>query len=397
MINNKKSLIYLGLSGFPYGMAGIQRQILISKAVVQENWNVIVICPKPVYDKNKQIAKVGHHEGIIYIYSSSPFRSGNFFVRNMGKFIRPINEFLTISKIKKKYNLSSGIVTNRNKFGASIWYYFLSKYFRFNLFINFVEIYKERKNTSLKNKVNDLLFNRFGLFFYTGYLPISNYIIEHSQISKKPFFYIPVIADLSEYATIEKTNVEKEYFMYCGTAAYFHSIEFILKAFKEIENLGLQLVLVSNGSQAEISNVQNLIKKLNLEEKVVLKHNVKKEDLYSMYRNAKGLLLPLFDEIQDKARFPHKLAEYLASGTIVLSNPIGEIVHFLQHNENVLFSPASDFKSFADNMKWVIEHPLESEKISQAGNKIGNKHFNYLNYSSKLTNFMLNPMKNSDL
>lgn len=385
--NLEKHAVFIGTSGFPFGLAAVQRQKLLAKALIYQGWRVTVICHRSVHLSDTKIPQVGHIEGMMYVYIYNPHKSDNFILRNLQKVFSPIFELIVLKKIQNKYGISSAIVFSRNFFIDSFQYFIFSKLLKFKLLLNLVEIYQGRKKTPLKRKVNDYLFNKLGLYFYDAYLPISRVIIEYFKSISRPYHYLPVIVNSDKFTDLEIRN--DKFFLYCGSAAYYNSIEFILKSYLLIKDRDYKLILVVNGSKSELDKIINSIYNKSLGEKVILKKNLSDKELYSLYKSAVGLLLPLSNSIQDKARFPHKLAEYLASGRIVLSNPIGEINYYLKDKENVLFSPSGEEKEFAKCMAWVLDNPQQSKIIGENGQKICLDHFDYRKLSYNFNQFLL--------
>lgn len=388
MMDNK-SVVFLGHSGFPFGMAAIQRQLLLSKALEFKGINVIILCRRSIHPETIKIKQVGHFEDIKFIYVHNPHREKKFVIRNFKKLVAPVSEYLLMRKLSKRYNLSYAIVSNRNLVLQIIQYYIYSKVFKFKVFLNYVEIYKGRKNSKLGRIINDWLFNKIGLIFFDGYFPISDEIIKASSRFKKPHHYLPVIVDTEKFKPVFPQETS-DYFTYCGAAAYFDSIRFIIDSFLRMKNKQCRLFLVTNGSIEEMQKIHKKISESNLADRIVITSNLSTDNLNSLFSNSLGLLLPLFDTIQDNARFPHKLGEYLASGRIVLSNPVGEIKKFLNHKESVLFSSASDIESFSANMDWVVNHEKEANQIGEIGRLVCLKEFDYKNLSNGIITFLNN-------
>ena len=150
------------------------------------------------------------------------------------------------------------------------------------------------------------------------------------------------------------------------------------------------LILVTNGSSNEMFLIDDLITKKHLNNKVIIMKSITDRDLFSLYKSANGLLLPMFDTIQDQARFPHKLAEYLASGTSVISNPIGEVGFFLKHLDNALLSESGNVNRFADNMKWILNNQTDAKIIGSNGAKLCKLNFDIKIMSKSIDNFLNN-------
>ncbi len=390
MSENKKHVVFIGLSGFPIGMAAIQRQKLLAKSLINQGRKVTIVCTRSTHQTNENVKKIGRIEGIIYIYLYSPFRKKNFIKRNLQKLFAPVLEFVLLIKLNKRSKIKVGIVSNRNSIIDAVKYFILSKFLRFKLTINLVEIYKDRVNTSMIVKCNDYVFNNIGLILYDGFLPISHNIINYFKKFKKPNHLIPVIVNTESFDKI-KTEKEKEiFFLFCGSASYPRSFEFISEAFGFLRHIDCKLIFVTNGAKFELENIKKFISKNKLENKVLFKKNISDLELYTLYKTATGLLLPLFDTLQDRARFPHKLAEYLASGTVVLSMPIGEITNYLENKTNVLFSEVNNSKAYADNIEWVLNNPSNSLQIGQRGMEISRKYFDYKKISTDFDLFLQN-------
>ena len=97
-------VIYLGESGFPYGLAAIQKLIMISKALISVGAKVTVINRKGFFDPEKlvDIPLEGVVHGINYIYTSGTvYKPKSFFPRNIQKLRGIIKEFMFLRKLKK--------------------------------------------------------------------------------------------------------------------------------------------------------------------------------------------------------------------------------------------------------------------------------------------------------
>ena len=127
MNKERRHVVFIGLSGFPIGMAAIQRQKLLAKSLINQGRKVTIVCTRSTHQTNDNVKKIGRIEGIIYIYLYSPFRKKNFFKRNFQKLFAPIFEFFLLVKLNKKNKIKVGIVSNRNSIVNAIKYFILSK------------------------------------------------------------------------------------------------------------------------------------------------------------------------------------------------------------------------------------------------------------------------------
>src|SRR6187431_544959 len=130
---DKKHVVYLGCPGFPYGLAEIQKIILISKSLILTGNNVTVVGKKGLHRQkdHPQLQTQGTFENIDYVYTSGdPFRNDSFIKRNYLKLKGAVNEFFFLRKLKKNKKLDYAILSTHN-FYSVFYYVILSKLFGF--------------------------------------------------------------------------------------------------------------------------------------------------------------------------------------------------------------------------------------------------------------------------
>lgn len=384
-----KRIIYLGLSGFPKGLAAIQRQLLISKSLVEQGWDVLVLNSKPVHSLDSTVQDSGIFEGVRYHYLHGSKRPSSFWKRNILKLYRPIEEFCFIKKESKNQRIDAAIISNRNLILENIWYFFLSRLFNFKLIINLVEDYSDRDNRTLLRKVNDALFNKYGLIFCDGFLPISDYIIKKNKGFNKPFLYTPVIVDSSKFIVNFKYQYKKS-FVYCGSVSYIDSINFIIDSFELISNSDVELILILNGEKSNFDRISDKIKQSSKSRLIKILTQLPYNELVRIYSTALALILPLFDTVQDKARFPHKLGEYLASQNPVVTANIGEVGRFIEDKKNGIFYDVNNKEDLSSKLEWVISHQELSAEIGMRGYFTMLNNFDYKQLGFRIDRFILN-------
>ena len=227
-------------------------------------------------------------------------------------------------------------------------------------------------------------------YFTDAILPISEYIIKKIQHFKRPYIKIPITAEFNQL-TSKRTNVEK-YFLYCVYAAYTRVIFQIINAFTryktESTSNDSKLILVLSGDQGHILAIQNYINKNELQKDIEVKSKIPYSTLLDLYSNAQALIIPLDpNNEQDEARFSQKTAEYLSSGSPIISNNVGEIKHYFTDKKNIILCNY-DVNGFIDAFKWVSNHPTEAKQIGANGFYLGKKEFDYRVLTQKLHNFL---------
>ena len=122
-MGNKKYFVYLGYSGFPYGLAEVKKMTLISKSLVLQGQSVNIICANGVHNQSNypDLKPTGNFEGIHYIYTSDdPFRRDSFIKRNFLKIKGKFYELLVLREMNKTKKWNYAILLTHN-FG----YFFL--------------------------------------------------------------------------------------------------------------------------------------------------------------------------------------------------------------------------------------------------------------------------------
>ncbi len=387
-------IIYLGYSSFPKGLAEAQKIILISESLILSGNKVTVICRNGTYNKLRHpgLNPVGEFAGIQYIYASgSCYRSDSFFKRRWFEIKGKVNEFLLLRKMKRKNHLDYAILSTR-KFVTVLYYVMLSKIFNFKTILNYVEYYSafQKGKFQFGRRLNDKLFDLFAPRIVNAVFPISEFLIERiSRVAPKmKYLKVPVLTDFDKFAHVEVIPGEP-YFLFCGDASYKEIVFFIIDSFSLIKTaVPYYLYLIVSGKKEYIKQVENYAAK-HLDMKTVkIFSGLEENKLYSLYKNAKALLIPLRPTLQDAARFPHKTGEYLASGNPVISTNYGEMRFYFKDRENMLLADQYEKKLFAEKMEFVIDYPEEAKAIGIKGGNIAAELFDYKKNASSIDNFL---------
>ena len=385
-----KHVIFLGISSFPFGLANIEKTKLIAKALVITGCECSVLNRKwyVSYLNNVEFYLSAVYHKIMYYNASGQIQKPESFIkRNLLKLIMPLKEFSKIKQINSKNKITDAIVSNRNAF-LILYYIIMSKLFNFKVYLTVVENAESMVTRSSISFFNDLIYKKFILKKVDGAFPISEFLINYIKrhAPKQKILKIPILCDFEKFEKDKNLKSEK-YFLFCGAAAYIEIIRFILNAFNKINNKTYKLYLICNGNQKEMDILRNEILKNKKSELIRIFSGLNEEDLIDRYINAKAMLIPLRDTDQDKARFPHKIGEYLASGNPLITTAVGEINYYFQHKENALIADHYTVHEYAKLMKYVVDHSGEAEIIGKKGKVLGEKYFDYSIFGEKIVNF----------
>ncbi|MDB4443630.1 glycosyltransferase [Saprospiraceae bacterium] len=387
-------VIYLGESGFPYGLAAIQKLIMISKALISVGAKVTVINRKGFFDPEKlvDIPLEGVVHGINYIYTSGTvYKPKSFFPRNIQKLRGIIKEFMFLSKLKKNNNLGAAIISCHH-FGQTLLYRIYGWVLGFPIVLNYVEwasAMQHRKGW--KVQINDYLFDNWLVQKMDGAFPISEVLIDNFKkiAPSKPQFKIPILCDYEEF-NIPRVKREYPYFLYCGALVYREVVDFILEAFNQLPaepRMDLYLIL-GGGQEEDLRKLEIDIKQLKEKDRVKIFRNIPRKDIPIYFKGASALLIPLRNTIQDEARFPHKIGEYVATGNPMIATNFGEVKHYFKDGENAFIADDYEVVAYAEKMKEVIENPKLAVEIGLKGQELCLQKFNYIHYGEPIKNFL---------
>lgn len=387
--------VHVGISGFPFGAAAINKCIAVYQGLHQQKIKFLLINNRAVHKKNIPIPiqKSGTIGSLEYIYTStSPYKSESFFARRFSNLMGRINEFFLLLKLclKNEIDVMFYYPTN-GSFFELIYYRLFSKAFGFPLIAQYVEYRTSfRTDFRFQDRVKHYLFDKYFMRFVDGVLPISQYLIEHLNRRgyTKPFVKVPPLTDFNNFSQ-ERQAESENYFLYVGTAGYMEAIRFITQAFDISQQQTYFLYLVVNGSAQQMRTVEELIAQMKKKDKVRLYSNLKYSHLIHMYVHARALLIPLTDSVQDKARFPQKISEYLASGNPIVTTNFGEVPFYFKDRHNALVTDHYDESEFAVKLDFIVENPEKAIAIGINGKETGLRFFDYNSYGPEIKKMII--------
>ncbi|TAE53457.1 MAG: glycosyltransferase [Bacteroidetes bacterium] len=382
------SVVQLGTPGFPYGLAAMQRILLMCKGLVGAGARVTVLSSKGVHTRKGHpgIQKSGTYEGIAYHYTSpSQFRPDSFVSRNWEKIAGTLGEISYLFRHRR--DTDAALVYITGEFWLLLYYRILSRLFGFRMLISYVEFRSGfESRDSWSTRLNDRLFDRYIGRLSDTVLPISEYLARAVQKEAPKTLQLksPVICDFEEFA-IPKEEQPYPYFLFCGSANYLEVIEFVLESFEAVANKrDFHLHLVSGGKEADLVSLRKRIAETPSKDRVHLFSNIPRAEIPVQMVNSSALLIPLRNTIQDEARFPHKIGEYTAAGAPIITTGFGEIPWYFRDEESALIAQSYEISAIAEKMQWVADHPEQARAVGLAGHEVGRACFDHLAYGQTL-------------
>lgn len=392
---NKQRVIYCGGHGFPFGSATVQRQIQMSKTLQLSDFEVIVLMNRGTYAKEivrrEGIRAFGSYERIKYYHTSfCSFKPKGFISRNFLKIFGRFSEVFFIGYFSLFKN-TDVLLYRAHNLSSAKFYSKMGRFFKMKRIYDYVEFYdslRKRDQRSVEVEQRDS-FDQNIHKYADKFIVISKYLENHIKNYDKPFIRIPPIIDFGQFKNTCPFKADKPYFLYCGSIVYLDIIRFITRSFMNsgVKDLGFGLKLVISGSKDEIDGLIESIESEKCSDSIEVLNKLEYSRLISYYAGAYALLIPLSESLQDQARFPFKICEYVASKRPILTSSVGVINDYFSDGVNAFVVPPDDAELFSDKLKLVAESNLIADKVGMTGYELGYHHFHFEKYGGEMKSF----------
>jgi glycosyltransferase involved in cell wall biosynthesis len=194
---------------------------------------------------------------------------------------------------------------------------------------------------------------------------------------------VPILVDVNEFTPAEAPPRGKTV-LFAGSPAYGETLRYLLAAMEVVWQRHADCSLVITGG-ATAATLGALAKRDG--GRIRYAGYLERRALLEEYSASSVLAVPLFDDVRSHARFPTKIAEYLASGRPVVTNRVGEIPRFLEDGVSAQVPPPGDAAAFAAGISRLLDDPAEGQAMGRRGRQVAERHFHYANYGAKLCEF----------
>jgi len=388
-------IIHLGFSGFPVGNAAIQRVRFTFKAVQQAGFTPLIINKQSTHQKVAYKKNINRFDGLIFL-DTSPIltKPPEFLKRNINKVQGLLREIKLLYSRRKKIKAA---ILYTPGFVELLYYRVLSGLLGFSLVIQYVEHRSSiADRDSFFTKINDRLFDRYCASFCDGVIAISEFLMAEIRKNKPqlPMIKIPAICDFRDFEIIEAAKLDYKYFLYCGTINYTPVIDFVLDFFEKVkdENLysGKMMFIIGGNSPKNFAAIEEAFKKSRYSSDIILYKNMPYNSIIPLYKSADLLIIPLRNNVQDIARFPHKVSEYTASRRPLISSNIGELKYYFRDKTSALLAAEYDVNLYVDAIRQMKVGNQSFDEIGLKGYEVGYNNFHYTSNVEGIKSFFNN-------
>ena len=374
-------IVHVGSPYFPKGNAAVQRIRVTYRALIEAGFSTLII-NRESYRNDVNLKRANRFEGIPYVYTSASLTRPKFWiVFRLNRISGIFGELIVLFKRRK--TIGALIFYKTSSFSELLYYRLVSKFMGFKLVFQYVEYRSSFNGASLGRRINNYFFDNFSSYFTDGVIVISEFL--RNEVTKRnnklPIIKVPAICNFNEFTSIDPLKTPYSYLLYCGTSKYLPVIIFIIELYEKIRerklyNGYLKLIIGANDPQS-LEAVKGVINKSNYKENIILLSSIPYNELIASYKSADLLLIPLRNNLQDLARFPHKISEYTASKRPLISTNIGELKYYFKNNVSAILANEYTIESYIESLVNILSDKELLDKIGNRGYEVGINNFHY--------------------
>lgn len=245
----------------------------------------------------------------------------------------------------------------------------------------------------LFNRIYGKLYVNTTYRLFDGMIVMTKPLMEfYAKYVKKncKLFEMPMTVDIDRFNIEPQENQIGDYLAYCGNLSNKKDgILNLIEAFSMVEPLFPQIKLVLIGgteNPKDIDCYKDEVANLKLSN-VVFYGKVDRNDIPSLLKNAKALLLARPSSLQSTGGFPTKLGEYLATGNPVVVTAVGDIPLYLNESNSFIVAP-DDNMAFAEMIIKLLKNETHAFEVGKAGQLLAMTVFNAKLQTRKLDLFL---------
>ncbi len=213
----------------------------------------------------------------------------------------------------------------------------------------------------------------------------------NKNVSPKPTLILSTIVDTDRFDNIEISHKEREYLCYMGNMSLKKdNVDNIVIAFSLIKDNYplLDLHLYGTPSSNDQQYIQDIINKLDLQNRVYIKGRVDYKDVPQVLANAKILVTSQPDTKRAEGGFPTKMGEYFMTGVPTILTDVGEIREYVTDKVNGYMVTPCNPNAYAEGLKYILEHYEEALKVAQNAKNLIEGSYDYKHAGGSIINFI---------
>lgn len=395
MLNNV--IILADSASFPWGMAASNRVRNLAKGIMSSQWTVEYIGLRGadvILSEYKK--KRGVFDGIKYFYpGGSPVRSNSWWMRRMDDLLGTCLSVIHILYQKFTGKVDAVIIYSMQYHTVLFWSYALSL-LHIPVVLEVCEWPIACSQTSKRGfrQARKFCFN--ALPKVDAVLPISQYIdneirkIAESKNKNIPSLIIPILIDIDPVKLTPAQKSGDSYLLYSGYIGYMENAKIVIDILHELKcrSFNLHVKFTGSGPDKLFDKLKQYASEIGVLHQIEFTGFLEDYELYRLMQNALALLAPLPENSQTEARFPTKLGYYLASGSPVITNAVGDVGLYIKDGVNAFVAQKCNPCQFATKIEEIINDPILASEVGRKGTKLAFESFHYTAACKGLCDFL---------
>ena len=383
-------LIFGDMFTFPEGNAATNRIYTFAKGFNENNLRVHVVCFGIEYTTDGE----GTLNGIHYHHPFGQERRNKYFIiRRFQKFLKYFKTYRLIRKINNHEKITAIIILT-NLFLTHLFAWFLSRLFKTKLIIECSEHpLRHFQKGPLNKKQGELKFF-LESNLSDGIFCISRFLVDFHRnhgIDGRKLLLVPSTVDPSRFIQTAERPFPFDYIGYFGNITFVRdNVDLLINGFGRICGNHPEIHLVLGGfCSADMKRqMEELITRLNISNRVTLLEYLKREEIINYISNACVLVMVRSQDMQSQASYPSKLTEYLTTGKPVITVNVGEISDFITDKVNAYLVEPGNVTALAEKLEFVLDNYGEALHVGMKGKELTNDVFNYNYQASRMIGFI---------
>ena len=196
---------------------------------------------------------------------------------------------------------------------------------------------------------------------------------------------VPIVVDTDEVVPAPYPDGDPV-LVFAGSPVYDDTIRFLVATMRHVWEAVPACRLVITGANPGDPAALWLHQELEpgLDSRVEVAGYLPRAELLALYTKAHALLIPLFDDARSRARFPTKIAEYLAAARPVVTTAVGEVSEYLEDGRDAIVCPPGDPLLYAQNILRVLADSGLAADVGRNGRALAERLFDYRLYGPAL-------------
>jgi glycosyltransferase involved in cell wall biosynthesis len=377
---------------FPEGYAPTKRFTAYSHGLIENGIPVHVLCIKPSelgHSVKNKVTK-GNYQGIDFEYTSGTTIRNKFLpVRPLINLKGYIISLCRIVALAKQNHVKAVILIGPFGTLKEIGYYLVTRFAKVKYIQERTEYPFITKKNNLAVRVSLYLYHNISCRLFDGMMLISDVLAEYfgKFVPKEASLcIIPIVVDTERFDKQSSAQTGNEYAAYCGSMnSNKDGIVYLIDAFAVIAPKfpDLSLKLIGRTDFSDFDSLRNKINKLGLNNRIHFTGRVTNEEMTTLLKNAKILVLARPETIQSQANFPTKVGEYCATGKPIVMTRVGAITEYFIDGKNAFLAEPGNSASFAAKMEEALSDYTKALIVGAEAKRLASTVFNYA-YQGKM-------------